>query len=76
MERPEKRSVTLRGHRTSISLEPSFWSALQALATVEGLSVDALLSEIDVKRAEAEPPASLTSAVRVRILAEARRGRC
>ncbi len=76
VERPEKRSVTLRGHRTSVSLEPAFWSALKALAAAEGVSVDALVSEIDAARTATDPTVSLASALRVRLLDEARRGRC
>lgn len=76
MERPVKRSVTLRGHRTSISLEPAFWDALKRLAAAENASVDALVAEIDAARAAEDPTVSLTSALRVRLLAEARQGRC
>lgn len=74
--RPEKRSLTLRGHRTSVSLEPAFWDALKRLAAHEGRSVNALAAAIDAERAEADPSVSLASALRVRLLAEARAGRC
>ncbi|MCI4666079.1 MAG: ribbon-helix-helix domain-containing protein [Neomegalonema sp.] len=75
IERPTKHSVTLRGHRTSVSLEPSFWEALKALAQTEGRSLDALVAEIDAERAAADPTVSLASVLRVRLLSEARRGR-
>lgn len=68
IERPEKRSLTLRGHRTSLSLEPSFWAALKTLAARQGRSVNAVVAEIDAARAAADPSVSLTSAIRVRLL--------
>lgn len=75
-EKPRKHSVTLHGHRTSISLEPAFWAALRALAVAEDRSLDGLVAEIDAERTRTDPTLSLTSAIRVRLLAEARRGRC
>lgn len=72
IERPEKRSLTLKGHRTSVSLEPSFWSTFQELARGQGRSVNDLAAEIDAARtasgAPGGPPASLASALRVFIL--------
>ncbi|QYZ70609.1 ribbon-helix-helix domain-containing protein [Neotabrizicola shimadae] len=70
--RPEKHSLTLSGHRTSVSLEPEFWEALVALAAARGMTVNALAAEIDAQRAGAE---GLASAIRVHLLAEARAGR-
>ncbi len=70
--RPEKHSLTLSGHRTSVSLEPEFWKALVALAARRGLTVNALAAEIDAQRQGAE---GLASAIRVHLLAEARAGR-
>ena len=64
MSRPVKRSFTIAGHRTSISLEASFWDALKALASEERLPVAQLISRIDKQRAEG----GLSSAVRVWIL--------
>lgn len=55
-----KRSVTIAGHRTSVSLEPVFWDALVAAAEVEGRSVNALVAEIDEARTT-----NLSSAIRV-----------
>lgn len=74
--RPTKRSLTLRGHRTSVSLEPEFWEAFKRLAAADGLSVNALAAQIDEERARRDPSVSLASALRVRVLAETRRGRC
>ena len=47
---PTKRSVTIAGHETSISLEPLFWAALERAAQVEGLPINALIARIDVER--------------------------
>ena len=64
-DRPVKRSLTLRGHRTSVSLESAFWEAFRRLAAERGQSVNALAAEIDAGRT---PPASLASAIRVHVL--------
>ena len=60
-----KRSLTVAGHRTSLSLEPEFWAALKSLAAAEGKSSAALIAEIDVARGAR----NLSSAVRLRVLA-------
>ena len=64
-DRPVKRSLTLQGHRTSVSLEQAFWTEFRRLADAEGLSVNALAARIDATRT---PPASLASAIRVYVL--------
>ena len=62
---PTKRSVTIAGHETSISLEPIYWRALERAARDEGLPVNALIARIDVERLEAPGgPPNLTSAIR------------
>ena len=61
---PVKRSVTIAGHPTSISLEPLFWDALEVAAAQRGLPVNALVARIDVERMEAADPPNLTSAIR------------
>ena len=61
---PVKRSVTIAGHPTSISLEPVFWAALEAEAAQMKLPVNALVARIDVERIEADDPPNLTSAIR------------
>ena len=61
-----KRSVTLAGHRTSLSLEPEFWEALKSAAREEGLSLNALIARIDQARS-----GNLSSAVRVYLLRRA-----
>ncbi len=62
--RPEKRSFTLAGHRTSISLEAAFWEALREAAAREKVPLSELVKRIDHQRGEA----GLSGAVRVWIL--------
>jgi predicted DNA-binding ribbon-helix-helix protein len=62
---PTKRSVTIAGHETSISLEPMFWQALEQSAKQDGLPVNALIARIDVERLDTPDGApNLTSAIR------------
>jgi predicted DNA-binding ribbon-helix-helix protein len=61
---PRKRSVLIAGHQTSISLEPMFWSALEAAARDRGCPVNAIVAEIDAARLDAAEPPNLTSAIR------------
>jgi len=61
---PQKRSVLIAGHQTSISLEPMFWRALEAEARERGCAVNALVAEIDAARLDAERVPNLTSAIR------------
>ena len=63
--RPVKHSVTLHGHRTSISLEAPFWAELRAIAKSKSLPINALVAEIDAKR---KMDSGLASAIRVYIL--------
>lgn len=67
---PVKRSITIAGHQTSISLEPGFWTALEAAATSHELPLNALVAEIDVLRIAAADPPNLASAIRSWLLAE------
>lgn len=60
----QKRSVTIAGHRTSLSLEGAFWTALKAEAKAQGMPVKALIETIDRNRS-----GNLSSAVRVYLLA-------
>ncbi|WP_293859453.1 ribbon-helix-helix domain-containing protein [Sphingomonas sp. SCN 67-18] len=62
---PVKRSVTIAGHQTSISLEPLFWDALAAEAAAQALPLNALVARIDLERIEADVPPNLASAIRV-----------
>ncbi|MEQ7873783.1 ribbon-helix-helix domain-containing protein [Sphingomonas sp. ASV193] len=61
---PTKRSITIAGHETSISLEPMFWVALEAAARERGSSLTALVAAIDEERLGARPTPNLTSAIR------------
>jgi predicted DNA-binding ribbon-helix-helix protein len=61
---PVKRSITIAGHQTSISLEPVFWGALETAAMRHALPLSALVAEIDAIRIRAETPPNLASALR------------
>lgn len=61
----EKRSLTIAGHRTSIALEPEFWTGLEAMAAAKSLPLATLIREID----EARGAPNLSSAVRLAVLA-------
>lgn len=66
-----KRSLVIAGHRTSVSLEAPFWAHLKAIAARRGLSVAALVAEIDVARgSDRDAPVNLSSALRVFVLRE------
>ena len=71
MSRPVKRSFTIGGHRTSISLEAPFWAALQSAAEQEKLPLSALIGRIDAERGDG----GLSSAVRIWLLSYYRNGR-
>ena len=60
-----KRSITIDGHRTSITLEDAFWHELTAIARDRALSLNALVAEIDHKKGG---PGNLSSALRVHVL--------
>lgn len=66
MTRPEKHSLTLHGHRTSVSLEPPFWTAFQDMARDRGLALNALAAEIDAGRAGGDM--GLATAIRLAVL--------
>jgi predicted DNA-binding ribbon-helix-helix protein len=61
-----KRSVSIAGHRTSVSLEGPFWDALGDIARARGVSVQALIGAVD----EARGSRNLSSALRVFVLRE------
>ena len=62
--RPVKRSVTIAGHQTSISLEPMFWRELEKAAAATDTPVNALIAKVDALRLESRPAPNLTSALR------------
>lgn len=66
---PAKRSVTIAGHCTSISLEPAFWAALEDAARARGLPLSALVAQIDHLRILGDDPPNLASAIRTWLLA-------
>lgn len=68
---PVKRSVTIAGHQTSISLEPIFWAALDTAAGDMKLPLNALIAEIDAIRITATVPPNLASALRSWLLMRA-----
>ena len=70
MSRPLKRSFTIGGHRTSISLEAAFWDALKAAAKRENMAPSKLIARIDARRGGG----GLSSAVRVWLLGYFRSG--
>lgn len=62
---PQKHSLTLKGHRTSVSLEAEFWTAFRDIAAADGKALNALASEIDAARGA---DVGLASAIRVFVL--------
>jgi predicted DNA-binding ribbon-helix-helix protein len=61
--RLRKRSVLVAGHKTSVSLEAEFWDELRAIAAARGISLNALIAEIDQSRG-----GNLSSALRLYVL--------
>ena len=58
-----KKSITIKKHRTSLSLEKEFWDALRIVATIQNCSIESLVSKIDMDR-----ETSLSSSIRVYLL--------
>ncbi len=69
--RPVKRSLTLRGHRTSVSLEDIFWDAFRKYADQDGKTINGLAAELDISRGDL----GLASAMRIYVLERALAGR-
>lgn len=63
--RPVKHSVTLKGHRTSISLEDEFWQEFRKIAAEKGMPINALVAQIDADRGF---EIGLASAIRLYVL--------
>lgn len=59
----QKHSITVKGHRTSVTLEKAFWDSLKEIAESKKKSVNALIAEIDI-----DQPDNLSGALRVFIL--------
>jgi predicted DNA-binding ribbon-helix-helix protein len=66
-----KRSLAIAGHHTSISLEAPFWDGLKRLAKLRGISLAALVAEIDAGRQHG----NLSSAIRLHVLDAAKAGK-
>ena len=62
---PEKRSVVVAGHQTSVSLEKPFWEALTAFAQIRGISLNPAITTVDRTRS-----GNLSSALRLYVLNE------
>ncbi|MBM7407416.1 MULTISPECIES: ribbon-helix-helix domain-containing protein [Sphingomonas] len=67
---PVKRSVTIAGHQTSISLEPLFWQTLERAAAARALPLNALIAAIDAARIQSDDPPNLASALRSWLLSD------
>ncbi len=65
--RPEKHSLTLHGHRTSVSLEREFWDAFREIAAQRSIPINALAAEIDAARGGVDM-GGLASAIRLHVL--------
>lgn len=63
----KKRSITIAGHQTSITLEEPFWQELKDAAATRQQSMNELVTEIDRTR---DLSVNLSSALRLFILAE------
>ena len=64
MTRPKKRSFSIKGHRTSVSLEKPFWDALREIAINSNVSLAHLVATIDAQRGDV----GLSTAMRLYIL--------
>jgi predicted DNA-binding ribbon-helix-helix protein len=69
MSAVRKRSVSIRGHRTSFSVEQEFFDALEQIASARGISFAALVAEVDAARPR---DTNLSSALRVHALKHAK----
>ena len=65
MTRPVKRSLTLKGHRTSVSLEDDFWQAFKEIAADKDMPINVLAAKIDAER---DLDTGLASAIRLYVL--------
>jgi predicted DNA-binding ribbon-helix-helix protein len=65
MSTERKRSLSIAGHRTSVSLEDPFWEGLKRIAARDGKTLATLIAEIDSRRGDN----NLSSALRLHVLA-------
>ncbi len=68
----KKRSIKIAGHKTSVSLEEEFWDALKAIAGAKGISLTALVENIDRARGDSSASGNLSSALRLAVLDDLR----
>lgn len=68
---PVKRSLAIHGHKTSISLEPLFWTMLKNAAAQDGIALAKLVARIDSERIKADPAPGLGGAIRIWLVANA-----
>jgi predicted DNA-binding ribbon-helix-helix protein len=62
-----KRTIILDGHKSSVTLEDAFWTALTGIAAAQGITIDRLIATIDSERHE-RPHTNLSSAIRLFVL--------
>jgi predicted DNA-binding ribbon-helix-helix protein len=71
----KKRSVSLRGHATSLALEPEFWLEIERLAAQSDVPLARFIASVDEARAAQDAPAgNLASALRLLVLADLKAG--
>lgn len=63
--RPEKHSLTIKGHRTSVSLEKPFWEAFRRIAQEKGIPLNSLAAKVDEERGT---KSGLATAIRIYVL--------
>ena len=71
MSPPRKHSLTIGGHRTSVTLEDDFWSGLREIAALRGQGLNEIATEIDAART---PDTGLATAIRLFVLRHYRGG--
>ena len=59
-----KRSIGIAGHKTSVSIEDAFWNSLKEIANERGMTLAALIGEIDANRKHD----NLSSAIRLFVI--------
>lgn len=67
---PEKHSVEIAGHKTSVSLEPLYWRLLTEAAQRRKVPRNALIAQIDAQRIKAQAPPGLAGAIRLWLIAD------
>ncbi|MEP5760599.1 MAG: ribbon-helix-helix domain-containing protein [Litoreibacter sp.] len=71
MSRPKKHSLTLNGHRTSVSLEDEFWEEFRKISKLKSMPINDLAAKIDASR---DPDTGLASEIRLFVLRSFTRG--